>query len=393
MMDLKISVILAVFLSFYNFSISQTTVFDNFENGNVEFVKFDSLQNKLTVIPSLKNNNNTTRCWFNFGIANVDTSRALTISYEYVREYMAPNYPVYSYDQKNWHRLEAQFGKNSKQIVYKFAKDTVYFAAGYPYTYSDVLNFVDSIAQNPVVDTSTLVFSEKGRRVPLFVIRDTNSQPTDLVWIIARQHAFETTLNHTLEGMINFLISDTPKAVQMRKNTIIYVVPMMDVDNVISGASGRMQKPIDFNRDWTKNPHWKAVKKVQELISTTSQKYNYRVFLDVHSTFPGTNHPLFGMFNNYPNQETGYFSFKKFLKLYDNNSASFLQELTAGKSAYYADSYNLGTVDTNIYVADFSTTIECDWNFNNDNNPLTISELKSIGKFITETLCDFLKNN
>ncbi|MBN2891896.1 MAG: hypothetical protein JXL97_08520 [Bacteroidales bacterium] len=370
---------------------AQIAVFSDFENGNVEFVSADSVLNKLVVRPSLVNEFNTTRCWFNFGITGFDTTRNLTIDYFYTSSVIGAENPVFSYDQKNWERLEADFGDPwSKEISHKFTSDTVFFATGYPYTYTDVLNFVDSLTFSPFVDTSTLVISEGGRRVPMFIIKDSVAKPTDLVWITGRQHAFETTMNYTLEGMISFLISDDKKAVEMRQNTIIYVIPMMDVDNVFIGASGRMQKPVDFNRDWSENPHWKAVKKVQELIAQTNEMFNYRVYFDVHSTYPGTNQPRFGIFNEYDKDDDGYKKIKRYFKIFSKNAGYELDEIQGEMKGNYSDAYSGGIIYPHILVSDFSTTIECDWTTNHNGKPLTQEELRRVGELIAESLCDYL---
>ncbi len=382
-----------IFIVFILISLSlssQIVLFSDFENGNVELLSLDNHENKIIFRPSLKNEFNTTRCWFNFGITGFDTTRPLIIECIYILDFIAPEYPVYSYDQKTWHRLKANKTDSSKIVKYKFTKDTVYFAAGYPYTYSDVLFFVDSIASSPYIDTNTLVISEGNRKVPMFIIQDTSQRPTDLVWIIGRQHAFETTMNYTLEGMIDFLISDNEKAVNIRKKTVFYVVPMMDVDNVATGASGRMQRPVDFNRDWSINPYWKAVKEVQQKIKETNKMYNYRIFLDVHSTYPGAERPIFGIFNEYKSKEKEYKKMKTFFKLFYKNTKYNLNEISGKMEINYSDTYNAGVIIPEIKVSDFSCTIECDWGINHNGNPLTIEELKKVGRFISETLCDYL---
>lgn len=381
-----------IFLFCTYFLNAQISVFSDFENGNVEFISSDSALNKLVIRPSLENEFNTTRCWFNFGITGFDTTRNLTIEYLYVAPVIAPEKPVFSYDQTKWQRLNATAGDGwSKKVVHKFTEDTVYFATGYPYPYSKVVNFVDSISSNPYVDTTTLVYSEAGLRVPMFVIQDTTKNPTNLVWITGRMHAFETTMNYVLEGIVNYLISDNKNAVKMRKNTIIYIVPMMDVDNVVLGASGRMQKPIDFNRDWSKNPHWNAVREVQKLITETSKKYNYRIFLDVHSTYPGTIRPRFGIFNEYKNDDNEYKKLQYFYELFKKNAGYELEEFQGDLQKNYSDAYSGGIIDSSIYVSDFSTTIECDWTTNHNGKPLTIGELRNVGKLLGETICDYLK--
>ncbi|MBN2663373.1 MAG: hypothetical protein JXR68_06960 [Bacteroidales bacterium] len=388
---MKIYLIFLIFIGVFSAS-AQISIFADFENGNAELIYSNDSLNSVLIKPSLENDVNTTRCWFNFGLIGYDTSKICSVEIEFVNYIMAPQYPVFSYDMVNWQRIETSYTETkSVRFTHKFHNDTVYIAAGYPYTYSKIISFVDSISVNKYVDTSTLVYSEGGLRVPLIVIGNKNSNAKDVVWIIGRQHAFETTMNYTLEGFIKFLISDDKKAHKMRKKTLIYVVPMVDVDNVFLGASGRMQKPVDFNRDWSLNSHWKAVKRIQELIRETNNKYNYRVFLDFHSTYPGASKPIFGIFNEYTQLQAEFHRLRKFLNIYEKNAGYPLTEIRGTMDNFYADAFSSGLRDPDINVSGFSTTVECDWNNNHNGKPLNVYELRMIGMLMAESLCDYLK--
>lgn len=371
---------------------AQINVFSDFENGNVELISTNDSLNHVFIRPSLETDSNTTRCWFNFGLTGFDTSKTCSVEIEYVHRVMAPQNPVYSFDMKTWFRISTSFTENkSVQFTTKFTDDTVFIATGYPYTYSKMIEFVDSIAQNKYVDTSTLVVSEGGLNVPLLIIGDKNAKHKDVVWITGRQHAFETTMNYTMEGFIRFLISDEKKAKIMRKRTLVYIVPMVDVDNVFVGASGRMQKPVDFNRDWSLTPYWKAIKKIQELIIQTNDMYNYSVFLDFHSTYPGAGRPIFGLFNEYTQSQAEYHRLKRFFSIFEKNAGYSLTEIKGAIDKMYADAYSSGLRDPNIKVSGFSSTVECDWNDNHNGKALTQNELRRVGELIAEALCDYLK--
>ncbi|MEA3450384.1 MAG: M14-type cytosolic carboxypeptidase, partial [Bacteroidota bacterium] len=373
---------------------SQIKIFSDFENGNTEIISVDDTNNRVFFKPALINTQNTTRCWFYFGITNFDTTKILQIEEQFTKYYIAPNYPVFSFDNKNWKRLKVDsMVGNKKYYSGKFNADTLWFATGYPYTYSKMMKFVDSVSANKYIDTSTLVYSEKGLRVPILEIKKNKSKIKNMIWIIGRQHAFETTLNIVIEGMIEYFVSDEYYARKLREKTVVYIVPMMDVDNVYSGASGRMQMPVDFNRDWNLNPHWNAVKSVQHKIKETNKLYNYRIFLDVHSTYPGTSKPLFGLFNEYKIEQAEYFRLKKYLDIYKKTAGFNLVEIKGNTSNFFADAYSMGIRDKSVAVSDFSTTFECDWNINNNGNDLTRKELKRNGYLIAEALCVYLAKN
>ena len=46
-------------------------------------------------------------------------------------------------------------------------------------------------------------------------------------------HPGETQASFALEGMVKFILSDHQKAKEIRKNYIVYVVPMLNPDGVI----------------------------------------------------------------------------------------------------------------------------------------------------------------
>jgi len=387
---MKIYLTFLIFASVISLN-AQINVFADYENGNVEFISSNDSLNSVFIRPSLENDVNTTRCWFNFGLTGFDTSQNCIVEIEYINSIMAPQYPVFSYDKINWQRIKTDNTENrSVQFTTKFLEDTVYIATGYPYIYSKMIAFVDSVAENEYTDTSTLVISEGGLRVPMLIIGDTNVNHSDIVWITGRQHAFETTMNYTMEGFIRFLISDDKKAKKIRENTVFYIVPMVDVDNVFLGASGRMQKPVDFNRDWSLTPHWKAVKEIQELIIETNKIYNYRVFLDFHSTYPGATRPIWGIFNEYKQNQVEYRKLKRFFNTYKKIAGYPLSEISGTMDKFYADAFSSGLRNPDIKVSEFSTTVECDWNNNHNGKPLSQNELRRIGELIAESLCDFL---
>jgi hypothetical protein len=383
---MKKILILPLVLTFF-WSHAQIQVFSDFENGNVEVINIDNVNNSIIFKPALKTPQNITRCWFYFGITGYDTSKTLNLCDNFIFNVIAPENPVFSYDKKNWQRLTCDSANDFfKFYSHKFNLDTVYFATGYPYTYSQVVNYVDSLAQTPYIDTFTLTFSEAGRRVPMFTIRNKNTSQQNLIWIIGRQHAFETTLNYVLEGMVNFFTSDDKIAKKLQDNTIIYIVPMMDVDNVFIGASGRMQKPIDFNRDWAVKSHWNAVKAVKDSIYNTSKIYNYQIFLDIHSSYPGAKKPIFGMFNSYPKNSKEYKNLKHFFKTFKKTSNYDLIEIKGNMKKNYADVYSSGIINEEIKTSLFSSTMECDWNYNFNNKPFTKTELRNIGYLIAKSL-------
>lgn len=370
---------------------AQINVFSNFENGNVALISKNDTINTLVFQPALQTDSNTTRCWYYFGLTGFDKQKTVTMycQNEYVK---SANYPVFSYDNENWTHIGAKFYDDTTKVIrYNFTNDTVYFAAGYPYTYTKLIGFVNEIAKKKCVDTSTLCYSEEQRRVPILTIFNHAKTQKQMIWIICRQHAFETTANFVLEGFINFLTSQENSAVKLRDKVKVFVVPMVDVDNVYKGASGRMQKPVDFNRDWSLNPHWNAIKALETAIENSSKSYEYLLFLDFHSTYPGTYKPTFSIFNEYERSDIRFKNIGKLINIFSKYSGYSIMQIRGDCDCFYADVFNNGYVNKQIKTKKISTTIECDWFYNYDNNELTIERQRQIGENLAKAVCEFAK--
>ncbi len=339
---------------------AQIKLSDNFQNGNGKLIL--SKNNSIFVQANL-GKNQTINCWFYFKIFNFNKQQNIKLYLVNSPTICTPIFIVYSPDNTHWHKIHFSQSSNlyTLFVIPKTKADTLFIALTYPYTYNTLLTFLKSIKKNPFVHISTLTTSKHGHKVPLLTISDFSSKNNskDLVWIIARQHAFEAPANYCLQGIIKFFISNTSLADTFRKNTIAFIVPMMDVDNVINGFSGRMQMPIDFNRDWMKNPYWNAIKATEQLIQTTSQIYNFRLFFDIHATFPVTPTPMFSFFNIYsPNSEHSK-NIEEFWQIFSSIADFSPNEVRDTTKNFYADYY----IKTHYPYTDFAMTVECDWNY------------------------------
>lgn len=387
-----------VFLIFSFSAFSQIQIDADFENGNVEIVEIIDSSNTITIIPSLENEVNTTRCWFFFRVYNFDKSKPLTVNINYEKSVQSPNNPVYSYNQKDWTKVTAYQENMYKSFSGIFTEDTVFFATGFPYTYSDLNIYIESIKNKQNVDLSVLTVSESGLNVPKITISDKSQKTSkNVVWIIARQHAFEAHSNFVVEGIVNYLISPDKEFKKLKKSSDIHIVPMMDVDNVFLGASGRMQTPIDFNRDWNDTIHWNAVETVTEQIAQSIDENIYSMFFDIHSTYPGGSSQLYSYFDIYMKSPESD-NMNQFWNFYQEK-ANFKPIKLSGtekvKGYVWADQFsgNRTCPDSTEFcfrTQDFSLTLECEWNKRPDGEQWTIESLRKAGEDIGYAICKYL---
>lgn len=133
-----------------------------------------------------------------------------------------------------------------------FTNDTIYMAYWYPFTYSDVEDYLSEIEANPyVVDLGVRDTSYFGRNIYGYVITDT-SVPDDLkqkVIIQNRQHAMESPGSLVAQGLSKYLLYSTDSiSIKLKQRAKFYFYPMMNPDGVVEGGN-----PIggpDHNDEW-----------------------------------------------------------------------------------------------------------------------------------------------
>jgi murein tripeptide amidase MpaA len=55
----------------------------------------------------------------------------------------------------------------------------------------------------------------------------------DAILITSRVHSGEVQSSFCLEGFVDFILSEHPKAIELRQRFIFYIVPMINIDGVI----------------------------------------------------------------------------------------------------------------------------------------------------------------
>ena len=122
----------------------------------------------------------------------------------------------------------------------------------------------------------------------------TAEEPAPLgVWVQARQHAWEAGASWVSRGFVEWSASADPAAVELRRLATVYVIPIMDVDNVTLGAGGKEAVPRDHNRDWDDQPVYPEVAAAQQRIRDLDAQGRLHVFIDLHNPGPGEPRPYF----------------------------------------------------------------------------------------------------
>ncbi len=223
----------------------------------------------------------------------------------------------YSLDNENWVPFDNhgtsgslfQFSNNTS-----FNQDEVWIAHAIPYSYGRMADKVAGYKLSPYVSNtissnSDLVIGQSpggvddlGRTIAPrdmwgFKITDNATPAAGKTQIVLTSglHANEVLGTHTLEGTLDWMLSDDPRAAELRKVAEVFVYPMLNPDGRFAGNNrATVANPnIDPNRDWSPTipgKTWFGEPEIQlsgeammaDLQVTTGGEAEY--FIDYHST-------------------------------------------------------------------------------------------------------------
>jgi hypothetical protein len=163
--------------------------------------------------------------------------------------------PVFSEDNRNWtHLPEAKWDKEKDEITFTVQPrgNTLWLAHIPPYPHTRALELVAEAARSPHARTEVIGQSVLGRDLHLVTV--TNFARPDagkkVVWLQARQHAWECGTSFLVEGALKFATSADPVAQKLRDETIFKFVPMINPDSVARGEVRFNANGFDPNRQW-----------------------------------------------------------------------------------------------------------------------------------------------
>lgn len=215
-----------------------------------------------------------------------------------------------SHKDVGWHRAGTKIGyycnglrQSEKQsrlcythtftYNFEYSQDTVYFAYSYPYTYTDCMEDLNKISNDPVKSTfcirKTLCDTLAGNKCDYLTITSKknieNLAKRKGVIITARVHPGESVGSWKMKGCLEFLTDpNSVEAELLRQNFVFKIVPMLNPDGVVNGNYRCSLAGCDLNR------RWKAPSKVlhptiyhtKQLVVNFSKERELAVFCDFH---------------------------------------------------------------------------------------------------------------
>jgi hypothetical protein len=140
----------------------------------------------------------------------------------------------------------------------------------------------------------TLATTREGRPVrALQIVAAGKTREKPAVWVHARQHAWESGSSWVARGFVEWLLSDVDAAEQLRERAQTMIVPIMDVDRVVTGDGGKEAAPHDHNRDWHQAPHYPEVAAAQDCLRAFAAEGRLALVLDLHNPASRDLRPFF----------------------------------------------------------------------------------------------------
>lgn len=276
----------------------------DFPGGSGEVESLDQ-QHRVVRLRPTPHKDRGWECWWYIKLSGVRPGETITIDVGDA-PWATPDRAMFSLDNQHWRHTEPG-SRDGKRIVYRQQIDgaTAWFAWGPPFVPADSRKLVDWAArQCEHATVFELCRTRDDRPVPALRINTPTEDakegddgekgaPRYGVWIQARQHAWEAGSSWVCRGLVEWIVSDDPRAVALRDEAEITIIPIMDIDSVAIGAGGKNQVPQDHNRDWSDKPHWNAVAAAIKQIAERNEAGRFDLFIDLHNPGAGNRNPFF----------------------------------------------------------------------------------------------------
>lgn len=285
---------------------AQIAVRANFEGGSIGKVEVVSATHLRCAAPGQadRDNRNRQASWYYFELTNLPRA-AVTIDIAEIAgeyDYRAPAYaitkntrPVYSYDGVNWtHFTDPQISWETSGLTINFTpvRSRMWIAHVPPYTNRHLAALLEANRRSRYLKNEAIGKTVEGRGMPLLTITDpaVADAGKKVIWLMFRQHAWESGSSWVGDGAIRYLLSADAEAARLRRGAIWKILPMADPDGVAAGRVRYNANGYDLNRNWdtaepVAMPEISAQRKA--ILDWVDAGRRVDVFLSVHNTENG----------------------------------------------------------------------------------------------------------
>jgi murein tripeptide amidase MpaA len=173
--------------------------------------------------------------------------------------------PLISTEQHTWTHLPESViqwvvaSEPALRLTFKATANKIWIAHQVPYTNSHIIALAKEFAKHPALRTETIGKSIENRSLYLWTIHEpsTHAQPPPsgtprrpAVWLMFRQHSWESGSSFVGEGLVRWLLGNSPQAQAARRDFVWKILPAADPDGLVHGGVRFNRKGYDLNRNW-----------------------------------------------------------------------------------------------------------------------------------------------
>ncbi|XP_069852907.1 cytosolic carboxypeptidase 3 isoform X3 [Dipodomys merriami] len=297
-------------------SCDNTLIFEaRFESGNLQkVVKVAEYEYQLTLRPDLFTNKHTQ--WFYFQVTNTQAAtlyRFTIVNFTKPASLYNRGMRPLFYSEKEAQSHHIGWQRTGDQIKYyknnlgqegrpffsltwtcqfPHSQDTCYFAHCYPYTYSNLQDYLSAVNSDPVRSQfcKIRVLCHTLARNMVYVLtitsplKNPDSSKRQAVILTARVHPGETNSSWMMKGFLDYLLGDSSDAQLLRDTFVFKVVPMLNPDGVIVGNYRCSLSGRDLNRNYTSlmKESFPAVWYTRNMIHRLMEKREVILYCDLH---------------------------------------------------------------------------------------------------------------
>ncbi|KAM9172503.1 cytosolic carboxypeptidase 3 isoform 2-T2 [Pangshura tecta] len=297
--------------------LDNTLIFEaRFESGNLQkVVKVSEFEYQLTLRTDLYTNRHTQ--WYYFRVTNTQAG----MPYRFTIVNFTKPTSLYNHGMRpllysevdakihrvGWQRTgdEIKYYKNnlgqdghqyfSLTWTFQFPhdRDTCYFAHCYPYTYSNLQDYLAAISRDPVRSTfcKIRILCHSLARNIVYVLTITSpsesgkeAKPKAAVILTARVHPGETNSSWIMKGFLDYILGNSGDARLLRDTFVFKVVPMLNPDGVIVGNYRCSLVGQDLNRNYKSDlkESFPSVWYTRNMIRRVMEERDILLYCDLH---------------------------------------------------------------------------------------------------------------
>ena len=224
-------------------------------NNDIHISNFNNTKSNII------NSFNTTKTFNNINTTNINTTTVtsnINIS-SFLNNHNSGKNTAPNNDNNN-NNNQNGMKYHTLSFCFDFSKITtnekyVYFAYCYPYSFSQLDSFLNSLNHKDILRFDEVGKSIEGNPLHMLLITNFNDSFDELaekqaVIFTSRVHPGESNGSYVIQGVIEFLLSNDPVAKNLRKKYIFKIIPMLNPDGVTRGNFRMNILGKDLNRMW-----------------------------------------------------------------------------------------------------------------------------------------------